>query len=168
MLIRIQMVPEDHPLSISFVIPPAVMNAAEDGSRSPQLFDQPVKCDVKLRKIETDIFVQAKIMGGMTPDCDRCLGSFTHNIGREAQFTCQPITQAHMLDEEGDLYYFQGSELDLTPIIREIVLLNLPMKYICSESCQGLCGHCGASLDQEGACSTCQKVDIFPQKILQV
>ncbi|MCB1198824.1 MAG: DUF177 domain-containing protein [Deltaproteobacteria bacterium] len=170
MLIQVQMVPEDHPLSISFAIPAVFLNHNLQSAvvDMPLLFEHPIKCDVKLRKVFDDIFVQAKITGSTCPQCDRCLMPFDFDISQETQFTCQPIVGNHEVDEDEDLYYFQGLELDLAPILREIVLLGLPMQYICDQACQGLCSDCGEKLDQVGTCGQCQKNTIFPQKTLRV
>jgi uncharacterized protein len=43
--------------------------------------------------------------------------------------------------------FYRGDELDLTEVTKEQVLLGLPMKPLCSESCKGLCPACGADLN---------------------
>ncbi|MCB0272095.1 MAG: DUF177 domain-containing protein [Bdellovibrionales bacterium] len=169
MVIRFQMIPEDHPLQLSFVIPSEVMNASEGSKPSPYTFDAPIRCDVKLRKMDEDVWVQAQIRGTLCPDCDRCTKNYNYMIEKDTQFTCQSLRATNAIDDEdGDLYFFYGPELDLTPIIREIVLLDLPMQFICNESCQGLCGHCGTALDLEGGCQGCGQHAIFPQKIVHL
>lgn len=40
-------------------------------------------------------------------------------------------------------------ELDITEDIREDMLLSIPINYLCSEDCKGLCGHCGADLNKK-------------------
>ncbi|MCK4236882.1 MAG: DUF177 domain-containing protein, partial [Candidatus Krumholzibacteria bacterium] len=40
---------------------------------------------------------------------------------------------------------------DIFPRVREAVILELPMKFLCSENCKGLCSRCGANLN-EGDC----------------
>lgn len=169
MVIRISMVPSDHPLSLSFVIPPTVMNATDGSLSLPYQFETPIKCDCKIRRIEDDIFIQSRTQGCLTPNCDRCLAPFDYLIDREDQFTCQPLNHpATDLDEEGDLYYFHGAELDIAPIVREMILLDLPMQYRCSESCKGLCGDCGLALSDVGECAQCAKNQVFPQKIIRL
>ena len=39
--------------------------------------------------------------------------------------------------------YYQGDRLDLGEVVREQVLLGLPLKPLCREDCQGLCPRCG-------------------------
>jgi uncharacterized protein len=43
---------------------------------------------------------------------------------------------------------FDGKTIDLDPILREQVLLALPMHALCREDCKGLCGMCGQNLNE--------------------
>ena len=40
-------------------------------------------------------------------------------------------------------------ELDITEDIREEMLISIPINYLCSESCKGLCPHCGIDLNKK-------------------
>jgi uncharacterized protein len=55
-------------------------------------------------------------------------------------------------DAEAEIGYYQGDGLLLEDVLREQVLLALPLKVTCREDCKGLCGHCGQNLN-EGQCS---------------
>ncbi len=48
--------------------------------------------------------------------------------------------------------FYHHEEIDLAEIISEEIDLALPMRFLCSEACQGLCPTCGANLNQQ----TCQ------------
>jgi uncharacterized protein len=54
--------------------------------------------------------------------------------------------------EELDVCFYEGGELDLSGLLKEQVLLGLPMKTVCSEDCKGLCPKCGMDLN-EGRCN---------------
>ena len=54
-----------------------------------------------------------------------------------------------------NLYYFEGDEIDLDPYVFEEVMLNIPIKALCSESCKGMCPTCGKNLNI-GECQ-CEK-----------
>ena len=64
------------------------------------------------------------------------------------------------MDQDEDLHEEQlqveGSEIDVSDIIRESLLISLPMKVVCSETCPGLCPSCGADL-AEGDCGCAQE-----------
>ncbi len=62
---------------------------------------------------------------------------------------------------EADLDVYHGKQIDLDPIVREQVLLSLPMHVVCREDCRGLCGMCGQNLN-EAACS-CESKRVDPR-----
>ena len=41
------------------------------------------------------------------------------------------------LSEEADVYFFDQLDLDLEPLVRDAVLLALPLSPLCDSSCQG-------------------------------
>ncbi|MDR3354030.1 MAG: DUF177 domain-containing protein [Synergistaceae bacterium] len=68
-------------------------------------------------------------------------------------------------DDDGDVDVipidsFQA-ELDISPYIWEVLLLNLPEGVLCSENCRGLCPSCGKDLN-EGDCG-CRNDDADPR-----
>jgi len=52
-------------------------------------------------------------------------------------------------DEDMNVYYYEGDEIDLDPFIYEEVLLDMPFRPICSVDCKGLCGICGKNKNIE-------------------
>jgi len=62
---------------------------------------------------------------------------------------------------EADLDVYHGKQIDLDPIVREQVLLSLPMHVVCREDCRGLCGMCGQNLN-EAACG-CESKRVDPR-----
>ena len=60
--------------------------------------------------------------------------------------------------EEDDAYAITGDLIDLGPMIRDAVVLELPLAPLCSEGCQGLCVTCGADLNA-GSCDCEAPID---------
>jgi uncharacterized protein len=52
-------------------------------------------------------------------------------------------------DEE--IYPIDDDDIDLGPLVRDALVLELPMAPLCRQDCAGLCPRCGANLN-EGAC----------------
>jgi len=50
----------------------------------------------------------------------------------------------------------QEYEFDIFPMVLEAVVLEMPIKYVCADSCAGICPGCGADLN-EGACGCSEK-----------
>src|SRR5207253_1468112 len=59
---------------------------------------------------------------------------------------------------EAEISYYQGQGLLLEDVLREQVLLAVPVKAICREDCKGLCPHCGRNLNLE-QCSCAEPVE---------
>ena len=57
----------------------------------------------------------------------------------------------------GDLSqsFYEGTEVDLTPLVYEQVMLALPTRPLCGEECRGLCPQCGINRNSgQCACAT--------------
>ena len=50
----------------------------------------------------------------------------------------------------GDLTWYEGEEIDVSPMLRERMLLALPTLPLCREGCRGLCPQCGARSQRRG------------------
>lgn len=99
-----------------------------------------------------EIRVQGQLRVAMEADCDRCLETARHSL--ESSFDlfyrlAAPV-HAHHADEEveldegeAEIAFYEGGGLDLRDILREHILLSMPMQRICSETCKGICPECG-------------------------
>jgi uncharacterized protein len=56
------------------------------------------------------------------------------------------------LEEEGEVLYHEGLEIDLGPSLREALILEVPQVVLCRPDCRGLCPRCGQDWNQ-GECS---------------
>lgn len=114
---------------------------------------------VRLEKHGKDILVRGHLEGHLDLTCSRCLdyyaGPFTADFdlllvpGPEPMVPEEELTAADL-----DLDYVTGAMVDLEGIIREQIILTVPLKPLCREECRGLCPGCGANLNRE-AC-TCK------------
>lgn len=68
--------------------------------------------------------------------------------------------------EDSDVYLFSGEELDLSDLIRDVILLNIDTYVLCKEDCRGLCPVCGCDLNTV-QCSCEQKTDENPFSALK-
>ena len=48
-----------------------------------------------------------------------------------------------------DAFELVGDQLDLAPMVREVIVLDAPMSPLCRDDCQGLCPECGVDLNVE-------------------
>ena len=108
---------------------------------------------------------EVRIKGLMTvtmeTDCDRCLGRalFPLNVPfdlfyRPSSFL--PAAEEIAIDEgEAEIGFYEGAGLELEDILREQVMLLLPMQRVGSETCLGICAVCGRNRN-ESSCHCTQ------------
>lgn len=104
------------------------------------------------------ILVELSLEGEVQLECDCCLTAFTEPIYVEAAEEFREgslpagVEPGEPVEEEGRMFtYYQGDQIDLSEAIRQLALLELPLKAICSSECRGLCPTCGTNLN-EGQC----------------
>ena len=96
---------------------------------------------------------------GVTFECSRCLTEFPSEIAVEL---CELFAgPGHDPQPEEDFYEVTGTDVDLEPMLRDGLVLALPLNPLCSLDCKGYCAGCGQNLN-EGAC-TCAPGDVDPR-----
>ncbi|NLK20974.1 MAG: DUF177 domain-containing protein [Epulopiscium sp.] len=77
--------------------------------------------------------------------CDRCMTQVKTPLSIRVT---ERFKKELPFDDEEEIHGFNGSEIDLTPILTGVILLNMPMKVVCNEECKGLCPECGQNLNE--------------------
>lgn len=116
----------------------------------------------KLFKVEgkafnkTDVVrIKATAASVICTQCDRCAGDFE----RPFEVSTEHILVTTLNDESNDDFILvRDMCLDLAPLIREDILLELPSKILCKTDCKGLCISCGKNLNN-GQCSCPKPID---------
>ena len=109
-------------------------------------FSDPLIYDLHVSLIQQKLLVNGSASIKIKCICDRCLGKF--NLGVKVSDIC------HYIED------FSGDEVDISELIREDLLLEIPMKTVCNETCLGLCPSCGQNLN-ESKCS-CEPISPGP------
>ena len=100
----------------------------------------------------TTVHLRGRLSGTIEVECARCLERYAVALGQELDLFYMPrvLGQPEAQEEEVELSdrdvvvgYYDGERLDLGEVLREQVLLALPLKPLCREDCQGLCPRCG-------------------------
>lgn len=89
--------------------------------------------------------------------CNRCLSNLQGHLKLNVSESFM-----HAVPEEGsDAYTYEGNSLELDSVFEDNILLNIPMRQLCSENCKGLCPKCGKNLN-ESECD-CKDDYVNPQ-----
>lgn len=87
--------------------------------------------------------------------CARCLEPIERLVSNQFDLLYRPLgadagkEELSVTAAEAEVSYYQGEGLLLEDMLREQVLLALPLKAVCREDCKGLCPHCGKNLNQD-------------------
>lgn len=127
----------------------------EEAGPNPEA--SPVHADLRLTKTGAGVSVRGAFRATVGLACSRCLEPFVLSIDEDFEVQYLPPRE---LGGEGERE-LSGPELDVVPLaddridvgllLRENLLLSLPVQPVCRETCRGLCSRCGASLN-EGPC----------------
>jgi uncharacterized protein len=102
-----------------------------------------------------DIRVVGDFSTRLQLSCDRCLEPVARDIAGDFDLLYRPRGADAGLDErtvtaqESEISYYTGEGVLLEDVLREQVLLAVPLKTVCREDCRGLCPHCGRNLNVE-------------------
>jgi len=121
-------------------------------------FDGPVKAILNATNTGHAIIVEGTASGKLLLNCSRCLEPFVYSF--EVPFTEIYTTSVEEATEE-EAISFSGDIIDVTPEVLKSIIMELPMKAVCHDECQGLCPGCGQNLNM-GKCR-CEGTDIDPR-----
>ena len=111
--------------------------------------EAPVAAEVTLDSVQGGIEVAASIRAPWQAECRRCLRRIDGELSCQVRELYRPRSPEDAVDEDEDTYPLEGDYLDLRPLVRDAVLLELPLAPLCRPDCQGLCPECGADRNTE-------------------
>ncbi len=115
-------------------------------------------------EVVQDIRLRGKLATSLEVACARCLEPVVLLVERSFDLLYRPLgtdaghEELSVTDAEAEIGYYQGEGLLLEDMLREQVLLSVPLKAVCREECKGLCPLCGKNLNED-ACSCADKLE---------
>jgi uncharacterized protein len=107
-----------------------------------------------LPNTEDQVRVRGKFEVSMETACDRCLGRALFPLDSSFDLFYRPVSFIAREEEVGldegevELGFYQGGGMELEDILREQILLLMPMQRVCSEDCKGICPSCGKNRNE--------------------
>jgi uncharacterized protein len=96
-----------------------------------------------------EIRVAGHIRAPMEAACDRCLEPAAMLVDTDFDLVYRPMSPGTPGEEvaieakEADIGFYESSGVELSDVLREQILLSLPMQRVCREACKGICPVCG-------------------------
>jgi uncharacterized protein len=139
---------------IHFEEKPDALELKQEGTS----FDTPIIADLTVFISGDKLVCQGKVKTQVNLECSRCLTVFSYPLETKLDFFLElkdGQLKVSSSDEEAEFSFPSTDEVEIDNLVREIILLALPLKPLCSEDCKGLCPVCGTDLNTS-TCN-CQK-----------
>ncbi|ERF55457.1 Uncharacterized ACR, COG1399 [Cutibacterium granulosum] len=123
---------------------PAPAELGVDMIRVPE--GSSIDVDLRMESVVEGILVTGTASTTLVGECSRCLD----RIEDPRTFDLQELYFYPDREAEEDSLWVQDDDtIDLDPVLREAIVLNLPLNPLCDPDCLGLCPECGAHLNDD-------------------
>lgn len=118
---------------------------------------EPVEVRLDLRATKEGIRIAGKARGRLHLRCSRCLVGYERDFERDVEETYyfDPV-----LAEGWDGYEVQDQVVDLEPMLRDAIVLDIPPTPVHDEQCRGLCPVCGTDLNYSACGHNAETTDV--------
>ncbi len=112
---------------------------------------------IRLFRFGKKVLVEGSVKVSVSLACSRCLNEFSYPLDMSFR---EEYTPAEDIGAEGEQEltagelgtgFYSNDRIDIPDIVKEQVLLSLPMKPLCKSECKGMCAGCGKDLNK-GPC----------------
>jgi uncharacterized protein len=110
-----------------------------------------VVADVDLDSVDGGVEVSGRVEAPWVGECRRCLRPVSGVLESHVRELYRRRGPGEPPDQDEETYPLSGELLDLRPLVRDAILLELPIAPLCRADCAGLCPTCGADLS-DGPC----------------
>ncbi|WP_370113701.1 DUF177 domain-containing protein [Streptacidiphilus sp. MAP12-33] len=117
----------------------------------------PVELELRLESVIEGVLVTGTAEADLKGECVRCLEPIERELEADFQELYYYPEAADRFkggsdsdeDEDDETYRLEGDLFDLEPVLRDAVVLALPLQPVCQDDCLGLCPECGARLTDD-------------------
>ncbi|AXL91178.1 hypothetical protein C4J65_24905 [Streptomyces sp. CB09001] len=119
----------------------------------------PVELDLRLESVMEGVLVTGTARARAEGECVRCLEPLEQQLEADFQelFSYpdaddrgRPVAEpADDAEDDEDRFFVEDGLIGLEAVLRDAVVLALPMQPVCQEDCQGLCSECGVRLSDD-------------------
>lgn len=110
-----------------------------------RIVDDPVDVKMHCESMSNGVSVAGTASATWAGECRRCLAPIRERL------TIEVLELYQQVRDDPDAYAIENDQINLLPMVRENLLLAIPVGPLCREDCPGFCPQCGADLS-EAAC----------------
>jgi uncharacterized protein len=105
-----------------------------------------IDLELQLESVVEGVYVTGTATIRAVGECSRCLDPMVTEHGVELQELYRYADNDYRASDDDDLPVLEDDLLDLEPMLRDAVVLALPLAPVCDDDCPGLCPRCGVRL----------------------
>jgi uncharacterized protein len=164
MLVEISQIPPD---GLDIALPVDDLDLGDSGG----MWEGPasVQAEMHLSRSGRGLVIGGTFTGKLPLFCSRCLERFSFQTQERFDLYCEVGLQTALGEERErvlgeddlDVTYLEEGRINTDQLLRENILLSLPVQPLCREDCRGLCPQCGANLNL-GSCG-CEAPRLDPR-----
>jgi uncharacterized protein len=136
-------------------IPDEGLDIENDENLDSDIIRSPIRISLRVEKVGTEVMIRGNLTAEAELQCSRCLNNFHNVLTIPVNVVYHPVDELReeehheVAADELDMDFYTGDELDIQTLINEQIVLALPMKPLCSDTCKGICPQCGKDLNVE-------------------
>lgn len=106
-----------------------------------------LELEIRFESVVDGVYVSGTARAPLAGECVRCLDPYEGDLEATfGQLYAYPDRYDEEPAEDEETLRMEGDLLDLEPVLRDAVVLALPLRPVCRDDCPGLCPDCGARL----------------------
>jgi uncharacterized protein len=103
-----------------------------------------IELDVRLESVTEGVYVSGTVHAALSGECARCLDALSDEVDVElSELFAYPDSVTDETTDADELPRVVDELVDVEQIVRDAVVLALPLAPLCRADCQGLCPDCG-------------------------
>jgi uncharacterized protein len=150
---------EREPVEFDLALPPGAIDFGEEAEQAGALAAsgraEVIHEHRGPKDIVADIRLKGQFSGKFLAPCARCVEPVEIPLAGEFDLIFRPVgadsdaPERSITAPETEIGYYQKDSLSLEDVLREQVLLSLPVRTLCKPDCKGLCPRCGANRNSQ-------------------
>lgn len=119
-------------------------------------FDDSINFDGQVINNSGILKLNGKLRVNYSTLCFRCLKEVTGSLDLTVNENFVAADKA----EDVEAYTYESKFIEIDKVLVDNIILNIPMKQVCTQGCKGLCQRCGSDLNEKSC--DCKDDDINP------
>ncbi|UCB53158.1 MAG: DUF177 domain-containing protein [Candidatus Zixiibacteriota bacterium] len=114
-------------------------------------FEKPIKVELLVSKNQDQLICHGKVTATLKLECSRCLARYDQKMTSDLDFVVDLTGNSSEGKSEEEGYFVadpSSTFFEIDDLVREAIIISLPLKPLCSKECKGLCPVCGIELNR--------------------